>query len=92
MFLFIVFDRLCLWIPPWFKYISCSYLSGKLLELLPALEGLNTSHVLIYRNTAEINVRIDRFKYISCSYLSRIFQPRYRAVLLFKYISCSYLS
>ena len=93
MFLFITVLWTLLLFAPQFKYISCSYLSGKsqLQEMLylefkyiscSYLSGLFFMHFFIKT----------LFKYISCSYLSVFIQFLVFLHHLFKYISCSYLS
>ena len=53
-----------------FKYISCSYLSGKENYGRGYVSDLNTSHVLIYLYSTGMSLSNGIFKYISCSYLS----------------------
>ena len=54
-----------------FKYISCSYLSARLILRPVTKQYSNTSHVLIYHKNGDIKTwNNPLFKYISCSYLS----------------------
>ena len=75
-----------------FKYISCSYLSGKENYGRGYVSDLNTSHVLIYPTNSLINVSC--FAYLNTSHVL-IYRFSLEVLVLlqeFKYISCSYLS
>ena len=75
-----------------FKYISCSYLSHVEIVANSEQQDLNTSHVLIYRNSVFLSLNCPSD--LNTSHVL-IYQNKLRTgqpIKRFKYISCSYLS
>ena len=58
---------------PSFQYISCYSLSGPHSPLQLKISGFNTSHVTLYLDRGDINIRcVVKFQYISCYSLSLV--------------------
>ena len=75
-----------------FKYISCSYLSHVEIVANSEQQDLNTSHVLIYRNSVFLSLNCPSDLNTSHVLIYRLEICCNCDLFIFKYISCSYLS